>query len=322
MQTLFGRRPAPAKVCIAAAVLVFAGAASAAEPSSESASPADFGDELVEALLPLEPLEPPDGPEIGVIQQFDESFEETIGSRSWERHLPVFGEDFREQGIRILPPFGFSFVASYFKQDIFVDNIRIGGLDLGDDVRVPKSTQTSRNLFFRADMFVLPFLSVYGLVGHSAVESETQIVAAPFNIDRSAKRDFGGPLFGGGAALPLQYENVFVLFDGGFTFADTGAGENATRTTLFATRAGYRFHFGDTSASLYLGTLMMNYRQTVQSSLPFGATELDFVVDVKNENPWNMLTGIQFFVGRHGVVLLEGGYIGRTQINGSLMFRF
>ncbi|MDG2304132.1 MAG: hypothetical protein P8R42_05660 [Candidatus Binatia bacterium] len=157
----------------------------------------------------------------GPIQKFHQDLEGASRSDAWQKHLPFFGNEFRERGL--FPPFGLSFVTSAFEQDVLVDNITIGRQSFGEDLRVPTSPQKTLDLFLRADVFVLPFLSVYGLAGYSKIESTTLIVARPFQIDSSVRSEFEGSLCGAGGAIPLRYENHFLFFDVAVTFADTGA---------------------------------------------------------------------------------------------------
>jgi hypothetical protein len=73
----------------------------------------------------------------------------------------------------------------------------------------------------------------------------------------------------------------------------------------------------------------MRYRQTVSDDINLQevdgrlpSVEIDFELDVKNEEPWNFLFGTQWEITKRWNVTAEGGIGDRRQILTGLSFRF
>lgn len=106
-----------------------------------------------------------------------------------ERTFPIWGEDAKARGYSIPLPFGVNISYMNMRQDIDVDSIGFSGLALGNHA-IPTDTfsidaghtrEQSKTENLRLDMWVFPFLNIYGLVGHtrgSSVSNES-VDAAP-----------------------------------------------------------------------------------------------------------------------------------------------
>ena len=66
----------------------------------------------------------------------------------------------------------------------------------------------------------------------------------------------------------------------------------------------------------------MNYTQTVETSVPLLGDTLFVEIDIKSKDPWNMLLGGQLEIGKSWALMIEGGFIGRSQVTGQATFRF
>lgn len=87
--------------------------------------------------------------------------------------FPIWGDEARARGYSIPLPFGVNLSYMNIRQNINVDSITFSGLKLGDhliptdmfDIAVGQTRQRSKTENLRLDMWVFPFLNIYGLVG-------------------------------------------------------------------------------------------------------------------------------------------------------------
>ena len=91
------------------------------------------------------------------------------------RKLPLWGEQARQRGFELPLPFGIGFNYTYMDQGIRIRNLKVGvgnpnieveGLDF-NDARSHDSAVTAR-----LDMWLLPFVNLYGLFGSITGQAE------------------------------------------------------------------------------------------------------------------------------------------------------
>src|SRR5690606_34980217 len=88
------------------------------------------------------------------------------------RTFPIWGEEARARGYAIPLPFGVNLSYMNMRQNIDVDSISFSGLALGNhpipvdmfDIDAGHTREQSKTENLRLDMWVFPFLNIYGLV--------------------------------------------------------------------------------------------------------------------------------------------------------------
>ena len=83
------------------------------------------------------------------------------------------------------------------------------------------------------------------------------------------------------------------------------------------------------SLALWVGAMYMDYKQTVTDEInlneldpKLSSVEIDFEIDVKNEEHWNFLFGGQWEITKRWQVMAEGGVGNRRQVILGAFFRF
>ncbi len=90
-----------------------------------------------------------------------------------ESYFPIWGDEARARGYSIPLPYGVNLSYMNIRQDIMVDSITFSGLKLGNHpipsdmfaIDAGHTREKSKTENLRLDMWVFPFLNVYGLVG-------------------------------------------------------------------------------------------------------------------------------------------------------------
>lgn len=226
-----------------------------------------------------------------------------------EHHLlPIWGDEARARGYDLPEPFGIGFNYMNMRQNIDVDSIQFSGLALDDpsmgtssplssnlfDINVGKTREKSKTETMRLDTWVLPFLNVYGIVGHTKGSSlsKVSVDADPSKFsgvdgaiaylvhemnkegtlkDLDFKLDFKGTTYGAGFTLVGGYENWFTSVDTNYTRTNFDILDGQISALTVSPRVGYRFLVpgisGQTHLNLWVGTMYQDVQQRFKGSL-------------------------------------------------------
>lgn len=245
----------------------------------------------------------------------------TSDSSTESSTFPIWGDEARARGYSIPLPFGVNLSYMNIRQNINVDSITFSGLKLGDhliptdmfDIAVGQTRQRSKTENLRLDMWVFPFLNIYGLVGYTKGSSlsNVSVDADPSRytgIDRiiasSVHRlnqsgdlqnidfalDFEGRTWGTGFTLAGGYKNWFTLVDTNYTRTEFDILDGKISAVTISPRVGYRFEMpgisGPSHLSLWLGAMYQNVDQEFKGSLSdlHMPAELQPLIDSVNVN--------------------------------------
>ena len=264
------------------------------------------------------------------------------------RKLPFWGEKVRAMGYNLPLPFGAGANFIYMEQGIDIRNLKvdIGGrnIDIGG---VSFSNARARDVAAtaRLDLWLLPFANVYGIFGYIDGETELDVNLPSLIVDlpiigptpiTDPKRikfniDYNGTTFGGGVTLAGGYKDFFGSLDVNYTQTNINLVDGEIKTLTVSPRIGVLVDPAALKGSLalWVGAMYMDYKQTVtddinlnefDSRLP--SVEIDFEIDVKNEEHWNFLFGGQWEITPRWQVMAEGGIGNRRQVILGAFFRF
>lgn len=224
-------------------------------------------------------------------------------AESQEQTFPIWGEEAKARGYAIPLPFGVNISYMNMRQNIDVDSIGFSGLALGNhaiptdmfDIDAGHTREQSKSENLRLDMWVFPFLNIYGLVSHTrgSSVSNVSVDADPSRytgVDRiiasSVQQlyqsgqlqdvdftlDFKGTTWGTGITLAGGYENWFALVDTNYTRTDFDILDGKISALTVSPRVGYRFNFqgpaGPSHLSLWVGSMYQNVQQELVAALP------------------------------------------------------
>ncbi|HDG7898132.1 TPA: hypothetical protein PCK40_005837 [Klebsiella quasipneumoniae] len=219
-----------------------------------------------------------------------------------DSYFPIWGEEARARGYSIPLPYGVNLSYMNIRQDIMVDSITFSGLKLGNHpipsdmfaIDAGHTREKSKTENLRLDMWVFPFLNVYGLVGHTRGSSVSQvsvdsvpsqfrgldrvIAGAVHQLYQSGKLqnidftlDFKGTTWGTGFTLAGGYGNWFGLVDTNYTRTDFDILDGSISAVTVSPRVGYRFSFqgieGPSHLSLWVGSMYQDVQQEFKGDL-------------------------------------------------------
>jgi hypothetical protein len=265
------------------------------------------------------------------------------------RQLPIWGEKARAKGYDLPLPFGAGANLVFMDQGIQIRNVKVG---IGDpifevsglafsDARSHDAAVTGR-----LDVWLLPFVNIYGIFGAVNGESELDLdigsvtgalppIGLPpifepgTTIDLNI--DYNGTTYGGGMTLVGGYKNFFGSVDANYTFSNIDVVDGEIKTYTVTPRVGWLVDSTKIpgSLALWVGAMYMRYRQTITDDINLQeidprlpSVNLDFKLDVKNDQPWNFLFGGQWEITKRWQFTVEGGIGDRKQLITGLFFRF
>lgn len=251
--------------------------------------------------------------------------------------IPLWGEKLRASGVDLPLPIGLGLTYTYINQNTQVSKVQIQGRPVG--VTIADAKTSSNTVVFRADVWLLPLLNVYGLLGYTDGETKPMI-RLPNGTSIGDKVTYSRAMYGGGATLAGGYKAYFLTLDANYT---TGAiqaakgqvGDRDLYSISFTPRAGAIFSSGSLgTGSLWVGGMYMDFAQEVRgsASIPgvgarppnlLGLDDVTYSVQIKAKDPWNLLLGGSWELNKHWSIALElGGVLDRFQGTGAAMFRF
>lgn len=265
--------------------------------------------------------------------------------------LPIWKDEAEARGYTLPEAFGLN--VSYMKQtqDISVDSIGFDGsipalfpwnppLQIGDIVdiqSVGNGTQMSEVLTLRGDVWLFPFLNLYGIVGSLKGYSETDIKISikgpkgnlPLGTT-SFRLDLNGTLYGAGFVLAGGYKDVFTLVDASYTETDLNVIDGAISSIVISPRIGYDFTRLGAPLRLWVGAMYQDVEQSLSGNLDdVGLGALSKYIDDGRFNveqhlvtPWNPLIGMQYKIHDRLYLLGEAGLGDRKSLFLTVDMRF
>ena len=279
--------------------------------------------------------------------------------KQYDQIFPIWGRKAIERGFDLPTPLGFNLGWFGATQDIIISDLAIGfnaPAEPAAFIKFEKAESKVTNTNVRADLWVLPFLNVYLMLGTGTGETKVH-VAEPVQFTTTA--NFKGSNVGLGLTGVYGFSRYFVVADFNHQWAFSSLLEAAVPVNVFSARLGRAFRVGQREkrmkATAWVGTMFQNMKngtvgsiqladvvppgslfQDYQNSAWYQAlsprektlvdnfvqriqggldtTVVNYSLNKKMADPWNMLVGGTFDIGTHWGIRAEAGFIGRKSI--------
>lgn len=160
-------------------------------------------------------------PAMAAAQKTRQQIEDSLFfSRSYPYVLPVLGEKAHKRGYRVQKPFGIMVNTVWVEQSLTVDDFQVGFGNLTQEAPRPElidiyqivkfdQVKTHTNAWnIRADVWLLPFLNVYGLYGRSETTDVDTKMVQPFPL--KIHTDASGYFVGYGTVVAGKLGPLFL----------------------------------------------------------------------------------------------------------------
>jgi hypothetical protein len=197
--------------------------------------------------------------------------------------LPIWGEKATHRGFNL--PYSAGFSAQYLGQtsDLVIDNLQVGFNNgplhnLDNIVRFDKAKSTSNGISLRPDVWLFPFLNVYGIFARSTASTDVGYsLWLPDSSGHShqitsleTKVDFTANTFGLGLTPTLGVGGGWLALDMNFTWTDVPQLNAPASAFVFDPRAGksFRLRNPDENINFWVGGFRLAINTGTTGSIP------------------------------------------------------
>lgn len=248
--------------------------------------------------------------------------------------LPIWGDKATKLGFDLPYSAGVSVQYFFAESDILISDLSVGFNNnpmqsVSDIIRFDVAKSKASSLTFRPDVWLFPFLNVYGILGKSQASTEVKFQVwdprdnTPIGNPLSTTVEFNTTTFGLGLTPTIGVGGGFMALDMNVAWTDVPQLTKPARSFIFGPRLGKNFKLKKPgqSVAFWVGGFRVKIAGETAGSLSLSEVfpedgQLDEVIDGaidKNdqaqqdlEDKWNSLSDAQ-------KVLLEDYYQQRSQ---------
>ena len=180
----------------------------------------------------------------------NQSLADSLKHSEYPYMLPIWGKKVVAKGFNIPKSAGLSAQYLYQQSDIIIENLAVGfnngpKYPLDDIIRFNSAVATSNGVNFRPDIWLFPFLNIYGIVAQS--NTSTAIDAGVWLPDSSGwhqvtsiktKANFKATTLGFGLTPTVGIRGYFLALDMNFSWSDIPELAKPAFVSIFGPRFG------------------------------------------------------------------------------------
>ncbi|HWR94702.1 MAG TPA: hypothetical protein VN192_05845 [Flavobacterium sp.] len=217
-----------------------------------------------------------------VVGEKNEVLKDSLKTTEYPYHLPIWGEKVAQKGYKL--PYSAGVSVNYFwaEQDIVIDNLYVGFnngpmYDLDEIIRFNNSVSEATSFSIRPDIWLLPFLNVYGVF--AKIDSSTAIDAGLWVPDENnnwsqvltfgSTAKFNGTTFGFGMTPTIGVGGGWLALDMNVAWTDLDALEDPAFSFVFGPRIGktIKLKKPDSNINLWTGAFRLDLKSETVGSL-------------------------------------------------------
>ncbi|HSY61028.1 MAG TPA: hypothetical protein VK796_04085 [Cytophaga sp.] len=210
-------------------------------------------------------------------------------ANSYPYLLPILGRKAAAAGFDLPYSAGIGINYLWQKSDITINNLMVGfnngpKYNMDNIVQFNNATATSQGINIRPDVWVLPFLNVYGIFARSysttAIDIDLRVPTDPgiagsdwkSIANFQTKAQFQGTTAGFGLTPTMGIKGCWMAFDMNFTWTDIPQLEKPAFTYVFGPRLGkaFKLHKPEQSVSFWVGGFRVKMNSSTAGSIPIG----------------------------------------------------
>ncbi|CAL1518682.1 hypothetical protein [Chitinophaga sp. MM2321] len=203
--------------------------------------------------------------------QNDKHYKDSLERAGYPYRFPIWGSKVVQKGFNLQYPVGAMLNFTTGKQEVNITDLKVGFNDKEpvplDFIQFGKVEAHMQSVTTRLDLWVLPFLDIYGILGLVQAKTDVQI-NAPFQFSSEAK--FKGYTMGMGTTLAGGYHGIITISDINYTWTHLDKLDDVVKTLMLTPRIGYNFSFKEhvnKSLALWLGATGFYVNQTTSGAI-------------------------------------------------------
>lgn len=199
------------------------------------------------------------------VKTINEAYTDSLKQVEYKYTFPFLGQGAYKKGFDIPYPAGIMGNYMWLKQNIVIDNLQLGlktddqdiPLTPVDFIQFGDNDNKSYSLNVRPDLWILPFLNVYGILGYGESNTEVNVVA-PIEllsiVDQSLNTAGFGVMAAGGVGP------VWFSVDANWTWSKPELLDSPVLVNVLGIRLGHTFVFNnkpERNIAIWAGTMYM-----------------------------------------------------------------
>ncbi len=196
--------------------------------------------------------------------------------------LPILGKEATKRGFTLPYSAGIGINYLWQESDLVIDNLQIGFnngplYSLSEVIRFDNATSTASGVNIRPDVWLFPFLNIYGIVAQAspstAVGFGVYVPDADGNwnnvISLNTEANFEATTFGFGLTPTIGVGGGWMALDMNFTWSDIAELDKPAFATVFGPRFGKTFKFKnpESNIAVWVGGFRLHLNTGTNGSL-------------------------------------------------------
>lgn len=218
-----------------------------------------------------------------IVGKKNEAIIDSLKVAEYPYSLPIWGEKATQKGYQL--PYSAGLSVNYFWQEssIVIDNLYVGfnnwpQYNLDQIIRFNSSVTSANALNVRPDIWLFPFLNVYGILGK--VNTSTAINAGLWVPDADnnwsevltfgSKANFDGTAFGLGMTPTIGIGGGWLALDMNVAWTDLEGLEKPAQSFIFGPRMGKTFKLNkpESNMTVWVGAFRVHLKSETSGNLP------------------------------------------------------
>jgi len=187
--------------------------------------------------------------------------------------FPLLGKKAYKRGYDLPYAWGVSGIYFTQRQEILIDRTLIGFngsemVDVSNIINFGPTIATTNAYTVRPDVWVLPFLNLYGILGGGTTETDVTLLDP---ISLQTNQQFGVSSFGLGATLAGAVGPIFLVWDNNYNFADVEVVVEPVPAFNSSFRVGHNLRNPtkpDRMLSVWVGAFYQIIQNDTEGSIP------------------------------------------------------
>jgi hypothetical protein len=218
-----------------------------------------------------------------IVGKKNEAVIDSLKTSEYPYSLPIWGEKATQKGYQL--PYSAGMSVNYFWQEssIVIDNLYVGfnngpQYNLDQIVRFNDATATASAINVRPDIWLFPFLNVYGILGKvntsTAIDAGIWVPDADNNWSQimsfGSKANFTGTTFGLGMTPTIGIGGGWLALDMNVAWTDLDALDKPAQSFIFGPRMGKTFKLKkpEQNIAVWAGAFRVHLKSETAGSLP------------------------------------------------------
>jgi hypothetical protein len=207
-----------------------------------------------------------------VFNDIHDEYFDSLKKMDYPYTLPFLGKGAYQRGYDLPHAWGLSVIYFTQTQEINITNTQIGfngssQADFSDFIQFGPTIATTNAVSFRPDMWVFPFLNVYGIIGGGTTSTNVTLLK-PFAFQ--TEQNFTVDSYGLGATLTGAVGSIWIAWDNNYNFADVSVVVEPVPAFNSSLRIGHQFPdyaHPQRNLSLWVGTFYQNIQNDTKGSI-------------------------------------------------------